>query len=188
MSAGAPLLLAGIMGLTTAHPAHPIEPQLAEALAEDTAATVESALDLPLSGEAARAATGLMLIGLAFDESAFRTEVDDCRVRGKLGEITAWQLIPGPNWGKHSDREICANRRLAASLALAVLVRARKQTRTVTGLFRAYTSGKPWVDSTQARDRDRTFGSVCKSAHVQMRGVIADWSMPAWLASYADDS
>lgn len=190
MSAGAEIVLAGILALTSSA-GHPIDLKFANAIAEDTAAAVEVAQELPLAGAAGREATGLMLTGLAYNESLFRADVDDCTTRGKLGEITIWQLIPGPNWAGHSMTEICHDRKLGASLALGVLVRARRQTRTVTGLFRAYTSGKAWVDSEQARERDRTFGTVCKTASIRMTGVMADWVPkvpPAWLASYVGDS
>lgn len=190
MITGAETILAGILALTSAA-GHPIDLRFANAIAEDTASAVDAAHELPLAGAAGPEATGLMLAGLAYNESLFRPEVDDCRVRGALGEITIWQLIPGPNWAGHSMAEICGNRKLGATLALGVLVRARRQTRTVTGLFRAYTSGKAWVDSEQARERDRTYGTVCKTASIRITGVIAAWVPkvpPAWLASYVGDS
>lgn len=36
----------------------------------------------------------LLLARIAFRESSFRPEVSDCRVKGRQGELGAWQILP----------------------------------------------------------------------------------------------
>jgi hypothetical protein len=101
----------------------------------------------PLTGPASPAAAGLMLVAIAWHESAFRAEVLDCRVRGSRGDATAWQLLgpwartdtSGKRW---SILDVCASVPLAAELALHVLSRFAAVCRSPIGWLRGYASGR----------------------------------------------
>lgn len=84
------------------------------AIAEDIASVV-----LTARGERLRdvETEALLLAATASFESSFRADVDTCK-RGRGGAWSLWQIAGG---GERSKRKVCANRREAARVALAML-------------------------------------------------------------------
>lgn len=58
----------------------------------------------------------LLLARIAFRESSFRPEVSDCRVKGRQGELGAWQVLPR---SAAEARELCASLEGSARVALS---------------------------------------------------------------------
>jgi hypothetical protein len=148
------LALAAILALAKAPAADPIAdlPRL-EALAADVARGVQDAsADNPFTGAAREEAAVLVLIGVAFHESAFDARVQDCRLtgdrmRGQLPHegpsVTLWQLKGAWARGGVGRDEICARPRLAAAQALRVFGgHARRCARSPwLAAFTGYASG-----------------------------------------------
>ena len=113
-----------------AHEALPEAQQRYESIAEDITAVAMDEAEPPLfTGPAAREATAALLSTIAWHESGFRKDVDNCRgtySKGDAGRsISLLQVMSGPNYEGHSATEICEDRRLAIRLGLHVLRRAK---------------------------------------------------------------
>jgi hypothetical protein len=122
-------------------------------VATDIVSVIE-AQDAPqlFEGPARREAAALLLVAIAAHESGFSRAIDQCHRRGDSGRSrTMWQLIGKVHLAGHSYKEVCADRRLAARLALATLARAWQKNPYATPqrLINAYTAGT-WTAETRA--------------------------------------
>lgn len=101
-----------------------------------------SVTPLPFRGQAAREATALALVAIAYHESAFAADVADCRRVGAFEpSITAFQLHGPFARGPYSRLEVCSAPRLAAERALFVLAHQGARCATPARWFSGYASG-----------------------------------------------
>lgn len=115
-----------------------------QAFAEDVAAVVLEAPDaaLPFGGERRHELSAALLVSIAGYESSFREDVEDCTIGGdhdKAGVAHAW----GP-WQTHRPKaDVCAGRRPAARIALAMVTESFKACRAsaVDDRLGLYTDG-----------------------------------------------
>jgi hypothetical protein len=152
----------------------PVEVARLQQTAEDVAAVASEKDGYPFSGPARVEALAVALVVLAKYESDFSRRVDTCRLTGDRMtwhrpwegySISLWQLRAGRAWAGHTRRQICTDRRLAASLAVDVLA-LYKNSGSVGGLFRGYASGNSGVDSKAARVRCASWEKHARAAGI----------------------
>lgn len=111
-------------------------------VASDAVMATQSARALPFDGPAAEPASIVALLSVAYHESGFRADVQDCTIRGDMGRsISLYQLHIGPARHGHSAEEICTDNLLATRLALRYLARTARRG-SVYGMFWGY-AGAP---------------------------------------------
>jgi hypothetical protein len=129
-----------------------------EAIAQGINAAVEAPIaELPFDGPAAKEASAIALASIAKNESDFRQEVRDCRIKGDNGRsISVFQLIRGPGRLKYSEKDICLDDELAARLSLNVLT-WYKHTGATKFMFQGYGTGYANLTSQGARNQNDYF-------------------------------
>lgn len=127
------------------------------ALAADIAYASELA-ESPLPSALHRA---MALVAIARTESdRYRASVLSCVVRGRLGEVTAFQLMPG-HWLRVPVRDLCPTNAMAAWTALRILDRPCGR-RSVAAMFRGYAAGPCNVQSDVAKIQLATYQALLK--------------------------
>lgn len=111
--------------------------------------------ELPFHGPAAREASALALVSIAFGETGFREIWIDCVEGGDNGRsVSAFQLMRGAAWYGAARHELCPTSPLAAYNALRVLTgySERCQRSAPVGWFYGYASGSCGKPSEAGRE------------------------------------
>lgn len=102
-----------------------------------------------------------MLAAAATHESGLRVSVENCHHNGDNGKsLGLGQVMRGPNWEGHSQKEICGNRKLQLKLALHVLDRCWEGTPNHEAAFRCYAAGDAKKFSWSARNQHLMFKKI----------------------------
>jgi hypothetical protein len=156
-----------------------------ETIADDVTAVAMDESEAPLfSGPAGREATGLLLAAVAWHESGYRRDVDQCEghlARGDHGHsVGLLQIFSGPNYEGHTAKEICEDRRLAIRLGLHVLRRAKDACSRggPSAWLRGYASGSCTAGYASARQVCNAFESIASKT---MRGLSCSSAGPVTL-------
>jgi len=121
-----------------------------------------------------------MLAAVAVGESALRSDIENCKTKGDGGRsVGLGQVMRGPNWKGHSQREICTNRRLQLMLSLHVLDACWQRSLKADAAFRCYTAGDPSKNSYSAVHEYRMYRNVKRRVDT----VIASQKIQACCAS-----
>ena len=141
-----------------------------DAMSTEIANAVEDPHEtLPFTGPAAKEASGIALVAIAWHESNFRQVVRDCRMTGDHGaSISSFQLMKGTSWFHYSKDEICTNPQLAATLALRVLNWYDRSVSTKS-LFQGYATGSWAVQATAADEIRKLFEEALASQGIKVR-------------------
>ena len=177
-----PLVLAAILSVAKGPAAR--EPDRLKAIAQDIAGAVQEHDKKVFRGDGGDLATSLMLVAIAKHESEFHAKVDDCSRRGDLGRsITLFQLLRGPNWGGHSDRAICDDRKLAVRLAIDLLARPmlRGLRATPQMIANAYATGSPGLATPASREICKVWEGLAREVKLPRAscGAAREFSFPA---------
>ena len=102
-----------------------------------------------------------MLAAAATHESGLRVSVENCHHNGDNGKsLGLGQVMRGPNWEGHSQKEICGNRKLQLRLALHVLDRCWEGTPNHEAAFRCYAAGDAKKFSWSSRNQHLMFKKI----------------------------
>lgn len=105
-----------------------------------------------------------MVAAVAAHESGLRMSVENCYHNGDEGRsLGLGQVMRGPNWEGHTQKEICGNRKLQLQLALHVLDRCWEKTPTHEATFRCYAAGDAKVFSSSSRNEHALFKRILKN-------------------------
>lgn len=113
-----------------------------------------------------------MVAAVATHESGLRMSVENCYHKGDEGRsLGLGQVMRGPNWEGHSQKEICGNRKLQLQLTLHVLDRCWEKTPSHEATFRCYAAGDAKVKSSSSRSEyaifKRIFANLTKDVEKQ---------------------
>lgn len=140
-----------------------------KAIAQGISAAVDTPISvLPFDGPAAKEASALALAVIAFNESGYRQEVRDCRVKGdNERSATVFQLIRGPGRLTYTEKEICSDDALAARLSLNVLT-WYMYTGTVKSIFQGYATGNAAIGSQGSKNQIDYFGWAVRQSKIRL--------------------
>lgn len=102
-----------------------------------------------------------LLTAAVVNESAFREDVETCKVSGDGGRsVGLGQVMRGQNWEGHTRNEICSDRKLQLRLALHVIDRCWERTPRPDAALRCYAAGDAAKKSSVAARELNTFRRV----------------------------
>jgi hypothetical protein len=145
-------------------------------IAKDIVSAVDAAPELPFGGPAAKEASDVALLAIAYHESGLRLEVQDCSYCDKNKErgacdhgrsLTMYQVMRGRAWGGHTREELCTDNQLASRLALGVLTRASRG--GPQAMFQAY-AGCSARNCKAGRELQDQFRALATRAKLAPRG------------------
>jgi hypothetical protein len=161
------------------------------AIARDITAAVELDGGALFPGEGGSVALAMMLVAIAKHESDLDPAIDTCKKKGDGGRsISMFQILRGPNWAGHTADDICADRRLAARIAISVLARPiavaasksfDRRLLTPQVLVNAYATGSPGMETAASREICTLWERLARAAGIAGAycGVFREYAAPA---------